>query len=293
MARDSRGRSRVKAFLRWAGGKTRVVKHLLQCLPAEEFGEYWEPFLGSGALFFALAPARAHLSDSNPDLIACYQQVRDRPDLVFRYLKEHLSNTSEDYYYSVRAHYNTSRVRAQRTSAAQAARLIYLNRTSFNGIFRVNREGEYNVPYGFKEPPPAPGREQLRSASELLASATLSDAPYEKALAGDAPRYGDFVYLDPPYPPLTETANFTHYTPSRFSLQDHRQVCDVANELRSRGCFVMISNSAVEPIHDLYSGWHTRVLPVTRWVAADGSRRQVGDLVITSYPCGTNMRRAR
>lgn len=272
-----------RPFLRWAGGKSRIVAHILQSLPNETLGQYWEPFLGSGALFFALAPERAHLSDLNSDLIACYEQLRDRPDLVFRYLREHLSSTSEDYYYRVREAYNSSRLSKRRLSAAQAARFIYLNRTSFNGIFRVNQKGEYNVPYGHKEPPPAPSCEDLRLASLLLNKASLAAQSYEAILGGNEVKPGDFVYLDPPYPPLNDTSKFTHYTASRFSWEDQERVAALANELESLGCFVMISNTDVEGIRELYSGWNMCTLPVTRWIAANGSRHKVCDLIITSY----------
>lgn len=270
-----------KPFLRWAGGKSRIVRHLIEFLPEEPFEEYWEPFLGAGALFFALAPQRAHLSDSNSELISCFAAVRDRPDLVFRYLREHLSKTSEEYYYKIRELYNKSG-----PSITQAARFIYLNRTGFNGIYRVNQKGEYNVPYGHKEPPPAPSRDDLRLASRLLGNASLSDCSFDVALSDGAPRPGDFVYLDPPYPPLNETSNFAHYTASRFSWEDQENVARLANELRSQGCFVMISNSDVKRIHELYPGWHIHTLPVTRWIAANGSRHEVAELVITSYPVG-------
>ena len=273
----------IKPFLRWAGGKSRIIRHLLECLPEDPYQEYWEPFLGSAALFFAIKPETAHLSDSNPDLVACYGQVRDRPEVVYRSLRTHLQSTSEEYYYEMRRQYNRCRLTKRRRSAAQAARFIYLNRTSFNGIFRVNREGNYNVPYGFKEPPPAPDWTVLQTASRLLQGASLSDEQYYAVLAGDVVRAGDLVYLDPPYPPLARTANFTHYTASRFSWNDQQRVRAVADGLRKRGCFVMISNTSIEPIRELYAGWHLHELPVTRWVAANGSRRKVADLVITSY----------
>jgi DNA adenine methylase len=268
-----------KPFLRWAGGKSHIVKELLKYLPEGKVGDYWEPFLGSAALFFALAPEHAHLSDSNSDLVTCYKQVRDRPELVIRYLREHLSKTSEKYYYQVRHRYNISK----KPSAAQAARFIYLNRTSFNGIFRVNQKGEYNVPYGYKEPPPAPSNEDLRVASTLLKNASLSDNSYEVILADEAIKTGDFVYLDPPYPPLNKSANFTHYTISRFSWKDQENVATLADELRRRGCLVMISNTDIEHIRELYSAWNIYTLPVTRWIAASGSRHKVTELVITSY----------
>jgi DNA adenine methylase len=274
---------KARPFLRWAGGKRRIVRHLLHCLPKHRVEDYWEPFLGAGALFFSLAPDRAHLSDSNSALIACFRQVRERPNLVYRYLTEHLAKTSEQYYYQVRTAYNRNR---HKPSAAQAARFIYLNRTGFNGIFRVNRNGEYNVPYGHKDPPPAPSKEDLRVASNLLSNASFQDQSYDVVLAENAAKPGDLIYLDPPYPPLSLTSNFTHYTASRFSWRDHERLAALAHELKMRGCLVMISNSDTRHVRALYSDWNLHALPVTRWIAANGSRHKVRELVISSYPVG-------
>jgi len=273
-ARESLG----SPFLRWAGGKSRIVRHLLTCVP-KRFAGYWEPFLGAGALFFALQPDQAHLSDSNSALISCFRDVLDRPNLLHRYLRSHLAHTSEDHYYRVRDTYNHT----ARTSVAQSARFLYLNRAGFNGIYRVNKEGEYNVPYGHKEPPPAPSRQALREASTALQQATLCDDSYERVLSNSSIRETDFVYLDPPYPPMSLTSKFNHYTASRFTWKDQVEVARYANVLRARGCFVMISNAGIQEIRDLYDDWYIHHLPVTRWVSANGSRHQVVELVITSY----------
>jgi len=267
----------LKPFLRWAGGKSKIVHHLLRYVPAE-FDRYWEPFLGAGALFFALAPTEAFLSDLNRDLIECYRQVRKNPKLVNHYLKEHLSGTSEHYYYEVRNQYNRSG-----PSAANAARFIYLNKTSFNGIFRVNLRGEYNVPYGHKNPPALPSLAQLKAASAFLEKAILYAESYDVALKKNPPRVGDFVYLDPPYPKLSETSYFTHYTASRFSWQDQERLAEVAESLNQRGCLIMVSNADLESVRGLYTGWHHHPLPVVRWISANGKRYEARELVITNY----------
>lgn len=270
-----------KPFLRWAGGKSQIVGQLLKHLPTAEFGDYWESFLGAGALFFALAPRAAHLSDSNSDLMACYEQVRDESDLVHKYLRHHVSKTCKEYYYSMRDLYNRSRFRQ---SAAQAARFIYLNRTSFNGIYRVNLKGEYNVPYGFKEPPPMPTLDDLRVVANLLRNARLSDKSFDEALLGDGPASGDFVYLDPPYPPPNATtATFAHYTKARFSWGDQERVAEIGNRLAQKGCYVMVSNLDTEAVRKLYRGWNITTFPVVRFISANGQRDEAGELVITSY----------
>jgi DNA adenine methylase len=274
----------MKPFLRWAGGKSKVVQHLVQYVPSH-YGAYWEPFLGAGALFFRLAPEAAYLSDLNEDLIECFRHVRANPDLIHRYLREHARRTSEDYYYLVRDKYNSGR-----TSFSQAARFIYLNKTNFNGIFRVNLGGEYNVPYGHKDPPALPSLDDLRTASDILSSAKLETGSFEGVLLATSPQEGDLVYLDPPYPPLNETAYFRHYTRHRFSLDDHKRVAQVAELLRGKGVFVMVSNADIAEIRSLYRDWYRHKLPVVRWVAANGNRTKVSELVITSYDASANGR---
>jgi DNA adenine methylase len=277
---ESINMSKLKAlpFLRWAGGKSRFVNYFVKFTPCEGYDTYFEPFLGSGALFFALMPTKACLSDSNIMLMSCFRFVRDDPCQVYYYLHQYEQQSSKDFYYKVRDIYNNSG-----TSVDQAARFIYLNKTCFNGIYRVNLKGQFNVPYGYKEPPPMPSLQNLLDASALLINTELISKPYEKVLTGELNSTRNFIYLDPPYPPLNETAYFTHYTTNRFSLEDQQKVCIVANMLREKGNFVMISNSDTKEIRDIYSGWNFQSLPVTRLLAANGQRCKVSELVITSY----------
>lgn len=268
----------VKPFLRWAGGKSRITRHLLKYIPSTQYGTYWEPFLGAAAMYFSLAPIHSYLSDSNPDLIHCYQQVRDHPDAVYRYLKEHMAKTSEEYYYQIRDIYNHSQ-----PSIPQAARFIYLNKTCFNGIFRVNATGKYNVPYGHRKSASIPSLQEFRAISCSLKKSVLLHQSYEVTLGGDNTKSGDFVYLDPPYPPLNKTAYFTHYTPTRFSWSDQEKVASVAGCLNDRGCFVMVSNADTPQLRSLYRDWKIHALPVVRWIAANGTRHKVSELVITNY----------
>jgi DNA adenine methylase len=266
----------TKPFLRWAGGKSRLVKYFKNYIP-KEFGRYWELFLGSGALYFSLHPKSAYLSDSNVDLINCYRYVRDYPEAIFTYLKDHAKKNSEVYYYAIRDIYNRSKL-----SIAQAARFIYLNKTSFNGIFRVNLDGAYNVPYGHKEPPYLPSLDELKSISQLLKFTELESHSFVNVIHKNI-KQSDFIYLDPPYPPLNGTSNFTHYTIGRFNWDDQEKVSDFAKLLTDKGCFVMISNSDHPKIRELYHGWNIVVLPVVRWIAANGTRQKVNELVISNY----------
>lgn len=267
----------VFPFLRWAGGKRQIVRKLLQYLPRDiDKRVYREPFLGAGCLFFALHPERAYLSDANEHLVRCFEQVRDSPELVHAYLCRHVRKTCESYYYEVRDRYNSARF-----SAAQAARFIYLNKTCFNGLFRVNVNGNFNVPYGWKEPPAIPSKEELNRASKVLHGADLRILSFEDALENTST--GDFVYLDPPYPPLNGTSFFTHYTPTRFGPSDHELLAKAVYQLNRKGCLFMMTNADLPSVRELYKGFTIFALPVIRYVSCKNIRRRVGELVITNY----------
>lgn len=249
-----------KPFLRWAGGKTRSIPFLEDYLPLNfsTINNYYEPFLGAGSLFFHLKPRKAILSDNNEDLIGCYRAVKKNPDLISRYLNQHLEKSCEEYYYKMRRKYNNSK-----PSISKAALFIYLNKTCFNGIWRVNKKEEFNVPYGFKEPPYLPPKEDLRKASLSLSNAKLLHKDYREAVK-DAKK-GDFVYFDPPYPPLNGTSYFTHYTKERFTKEDHVKLALLAKKLTKRDCYVLISNADIPFIRSLYDGvFNICELEVTR-----------------------------
>src|SRR5712692_7650350 len=268
---------KVSPFLRWAGGKQQLKRILLAFLPLDVSERtYREPFLGGGSLFFAIQPAAAVLSDANEHLIKCYEFVRDQPTLVARYLRFHASKNTEAHYYRVRSAYNESQF-----SAAQAARFIYLNKTCFNGIFRVNTKGKFNVPYGRKESPAIPSDNDLISIAATLRNASLKTSSFQKALENTS--RGDFIYLDPPYPPLNGTAYFTHYTIDRFSVQDQTKLADCINELDRGRCLFMISNADTPLIRRLYQKYELVSLPVIRYLTCKTVRHKVQELVITNY----------
>jgi DNA adenine methylase len=264
-------------LLRWVGGKQRLVSTLLAALPASASSfVYREPFLGAGSLFFALRPSKAILSDSNGHLIECYRSVRSRPDLVAAYLKRHASKSSREYYYQVRSDYNELG-----PSVAQAARFIYLNQTCFNGVFRVNMHGQYNVPYGLKERPHIPSAESLFAASAALKRAELLACDFEGAVA--SAEKGDLIYLDPPYPPLNGTSFFTHYTSDRFGEKDQVRLAQSTHAAAARGCLVMMTNADTRRIRGLYKGFKFSRMQVTRWVSCRHEKHQVGELIIRNF----------
>lgn len=237
-------------LLKWPGGKRRLVKHILPLVP-KDFAGYYEPFLGGGALFFALQPKVATLSDNNAHLINCYIQVRDHSKHVIARLKRF--HNSETEYYKVRA-------KVPGGAVAQAARFIYLTTLSFNGIHRLNLRGEFNVPYGHKThlDPSDPGR--IRRASRVLRGTELRCADFEAATI-DA-RKGDLVYFDPPYTVAHGNNGFLKYNAKIFSWDDQTRLARVARNLANRGCRVIVSNACHSSIVKLYEGF--RFLTVSR-----------------------------
>ena len=268
----------IRPFIRWAGGKSKIISNLLEYVP-HEYGRYWEPFLGAGSMFFALKPEFSILSDLNDHLISCYKIVKDHPEKIYKLLKEYSSKTSESYYYKMRDKYNNTL--SLSNPIEHAALFIYLNKTCFNGIFRVNTKGKFNVPYGYKKTPAIPSKDLLMEISNSLGGAELLSGSFEKILL--AAKKKDFIYLDPPYPPINGTSFFTHYTKERFDKNDQRKVAEIAGYLGSRGCKVMISNAETDLIMSLYKGWKIISLPVTRWITCKKHKHKVNEVVILNY----------
>jgi len=250
-------------FLKWAGGKRALVPALTALFPAA-YGDYYEPFVGGGAVFFALRPARALLNDANEELINCYAVVRDRLAELLVALAGHV-NTD--------AHFH--RVRAERPDdldeIARAARLIYLNRTCFNGLYRVNRNDEFNTPYGHYRNPTLVPEKSLRDASAALQHVTLTAAGYREACANAGP--GDLVYLDPPYVPVGEHADFRRYHREQFRDDDHEELARLFKELDARGCHVRLSNAYTPFVLDLYADWTIHEVTTRRAINSNGSGR--------------------
>ncbi|HEY6250746.1 MAG TPA: Dam family site-specific DNA-(adenine-N6)-methyltransferase [Candidatus Angelobacter sp.] len=248
-------------LLKWPGGKRNLLDTILPLVPTR-FNRYFEPFLGGGALFFALQPKKAYLSDKNAELIQTYLQVRDRPELVIRELRK-LRNTERDYY--------RIRSSAPRSSAAQAARLIYLVTLAFNGIYRVNLKGEFNVPYGYKTHLNPGDEERIHTASKVLRNAVVKDNDFAKALNGATT--GDLVYLDPPYTVAHRNNGFIKYNAKIFSWEDQLRLAQVARECVAKGCFVIISNADHFSIHKLYEGFAIKRIERNSIIAASSDFR--------------------
>ena len=305
----------IRPFLKWAGGKRQLLPALRPHFPVS-FNRYIAPFLGSGAVFFDLSGAgrlekcRVELVDLNPDLIGCYRAVRDRTEAVIAALErldaEHRER-GEECYYDVRdARFNPARAaRAATTRGSDraytpelAAMLIYLNRTGFNGLYRLNRSGAFNVPAGRYVNPRICDADQLRLTAAALRrpGVTLQHKPFDDALR-DAGR-GDFIYCDPPYAPLSPTARFAQYTAGGFSSLDHRRLQHAIVDAARRGAVVVVSNSSAPEIEAIYTSADARRagLRVERVAARRainsraGSRGPVDELIITNAPAGLHGR---
>lgn len=267
--------AKLSPLLKWPGGKRGLLKHITPLFPVE-FGRYFEPFLGGGAVFFAIRPLSSLLSDVNTDLMHCYIQVRDRPDDIIDLLTR-MPNT-KDYYYSVRENEPTDAVH-------RAARLIYLAALSFNGIHRVNLNGKFNVPYGFKTHIDPCDHGQILAISAALSKSELSSGDFANALV--SARAGDLVYLDPPYTTAHRDNGFVKYNAQIFSWADQIRLAELAHALDARGCCVVISNADHASIRSLYGRFKVLTIERPSRVAAnDRHRRPITECIF--YNWGNN-----
>jgi DNA adenine methylase len=266
----------MKPLLRWAGGKQNLVNYLINFIP-KKYSIYFEPFLGGGSLYFNICPEKAILSDQNEHLINCYKMISKDPMKIYNLLSTYIKNNSRNYYYIVRNDFNK---KINEISFDQAARFIYLNRTCYNGIFRVNKNGFFNVPFG-KEKPNFLNLNELILLSKQLRKSKLYSFSYENIVS--KAKRGDFVYLDPPYPPLNGTSYFTHYTKERFLEEDQKKLFIFAEFLRKKGCYVLISNADTNIIRNFYSDWYINEINVTRFITCKSRRYKVKELFITNY----------
>jgi|SRR5580698_4443532 DNA adenine methylase len=265
---------RSRPFLKWAGGKGQLLEQLRPLLP-RRFRRYFEPFAGGAALFFSLRPRQALLADVNAELIDCYVAARDEVDALIEALGRYRYG-AEDYY-RTRAIDRTSLPLAER-----AARTIYLNKTGYNGLYRVNRAGKFNVPMGRYSNPLVCDAANLRACSKALEGIDLRVADFEE-IASRA-KAGDFVYFDPPYVPVSDTADFTSYVPGGFGPDQQRRLARVFAKLARRGVHAMLSNSDTPTVRELYRGFRIDAVLAARYINSRGSRRgKVGEVVVTSF----------
>ena len=265
----------ARPFLKWAGGKSQLLDELGELMPPS-YGRYIEPFLGGGALFFALAPQDAVLADSNPELINTYKAVRDDVAGVLQTLRTF--ENSEASYYAIREERfeDLDPIRA-------AARTIYLNRTCFNGLYRVNQSGHFNVPYGKRPNADFIMVDRLEAASAALANAEIVEGDYKTVLAYYADRDA-LVFLDPPYLPVGGYSDFKRYTKERFYEEDHEDLAEEVERLRHVGCHVLLTHSNHDLVHELYGHHHLRVHSTRRNISSKSTTRKGQDVLIKVRP---------
>jgi DNA adenine methylase len=283
---EAKNLTTARPFLKWAGGKTQLLSELLKRVPSS-YGTYHEPFLGGGALFFALRPQRAVLSDTNEELVATYLAIQRNVSGVVRELEALFANHSEEQFYNVRKE-GISSDSLSRT----AARMIYLNKTCFNGLYRVNARGEFNVPSGKHAAAPTCDVDNLRACSAALRAPMPGSrdhlgvrvVPADFREISSFVAAGDFVYLDPPYSPVSKTSCFTSFTKDKFGEAEQEAVADLVVDLRSRGASVLLSGPGTE---EAVRRYERRGLLVERVSARrsincrGGGRGAVGEILVT------------
>ena len=266
--------SPARPFLKWAGGKSQLLPQFQALLP-KSFKRYHEVFVGGGALFFSLAPSQARLTDLNAELIGCYSAIRDDVEAVIVALQAH--HYDSQHFYEVRDLDPHALPPAER-----AARMIFLNKTAFNGLYRVNSKGRFNVPFGRHKNPLICDAENLRACSLALAHAELAVADFSEV--GEHARRGDFVYFDPPYVPVSETAYFTAYSAAGFNWDDQRKLAEVLRALSKKKIHVMLSNSDVPELRELYADFRIERVVATRRINSQvEGRGKIGEIVVLNY----------
>ncbi len=272
-------KANVPSLVKWAGGKKQLLEQFKSLFP-EEIGNYFEPFVGGGAVaFFTLKyykPTRAVLSDINGELVNLYNVVKNKPDELIETLKKLKKLHSEETYYKIRAEDPSLLCEVD-----MAGRFIYLNKTCFNGLYRVNSKGGFNVPSGKHTNPSVLMEEDLREVSQLLKNTEINKADFEEVLKHA--KKGDFIYFDPPYYPLNK-ASFTKYAKGDFLEKEQERLLEVFKELDRRGCLVMLSNSDTDFIKNLYKDFNIHFVRASRMINSKGSDRgKINEIVVTNY----------
>lgn len=287
--------TKAQPFLKWAGGKRQLISAIEAYLPAK-YTEYYEPFIGAGAVLFTLQPAFSTINDTNSELVNCYRVIKDRPQELLELCQRHQENNSKEYYYQLRQQDREPNFE-KRSPVERAARIIYLNKTCFNGLYRVNKSGQFNVPYGKYKNPTVADPMVIKAISTYLnqAQVRIFNTDFEEAIATAKP--GAFIYLDPPYHPLSDTSSFTGYSMQGFGSAEQIRLKELCDRLSDRGCQILASNSAAPFIKSLYSNKRYRVIEVeaTRAINTKSSRRgKINEVLIYNrYPLANSYSRSK
>lgn len=272
----------VSPILKWVGGKRQLIDDILPRIP--DFTTYYEPFVGGGAILFELQPKKAVINDSNKELINVYHMIKMEPELLIHKLEEHKLKNSEEYFYSVRAFDRDKEVYGRLSDVERAARIIYLNKTCYNGLFRVNSSGEFNAPWGKYKNPNITNESTITAMNRFFNRSKIDivTGDYKEALKGV--RKGSFVYFDPPYVPISSSSSFTGYTASGFREKQQIELKKKCDDLTRRGIKFLLSNSSCEFIEDLYKEYTIEKVGAKRTINSVGDRRgNVEEVLVRNY----------
>ena len=272
----------VLPILKWVGGKRQLLDSIEPLIP--KYSTYYEPFIGGGAVLFSMQPNKAVINDSNIELINVYQVIKDKPEELIVKLIEHKEKSNEDYYYDIRALDRNKSEFAELTDVERAARIIYLNKTCYNGLFRVNSSGEFNSPWGRYKNPNITNETTIRALNTYLnkGNITIKNGDYREALKGI--RKGAFVYLDPPYMPISSSSSFTGYTAGGFDAEEQALLKQECDKLNSKGIKFLLSNSSCDFIEDLYKDYIIEHVNAKRAINANPDKRgDIQEVLIRNY----------
>ena len=273
---------KMAPVLKWAGGKTQLLNRITENMPTE-YNHYYEPFVGGAAVLFGISPLQAYVNDVNEQLVNLYTQLKNSVEKVIEMINEmDALPCNKELYYAIREQYN-DKIARRDFDAECAALMIWINKHCFNGLYRVNSKGLFNVPYNNKVNGKSIDENNIRVISNYLKKAdiTITCLDFEKAC--DGVEKGDFVYFDSPYVPESITASFTDYTMDGFNLADHKRLASLFKRLDGIGAKVMLSNNDVPFVRELYSGYHIQALDVKRMINRNANKRTGKEVLITNY----------
>lgn len=273
----------VSPVVKWVGGKRQILDQIMKYIP-QNISTYFEPFLGGGAVLFELQPKKAVVNDINTELINLYEVIKYNIDELVEDLKQHQQNNNEDYFYKIREKDRDKELYSRLNPVQKASRVIYLNKTCYNGLFRVNKAGEFNSPYGFYKNPNIINEITLRAVSNYFNKAhiTFTCKDFEEVLK--PARSGAFVYLDPPYDPVSETASFTGYDKGGFDREEQARLKRTCDRLNEKGIKFLLSNSATDFIKELYQDYRIEVIQAKRAINSKADRRgEIDEVLVMNF----------
>ncbi len=273
----------LSPVLKWVGGKRQLLGDIIPMIP-NKYSNYVEPFIGGGALLFELQPENAIINDYNIELINVYTVIRDKPDELIKQLNYHKERNTSEHFYKVREYDRDTEFYSQMTSVQRAARIIYLNKTCYNGLYRVNSSGQFNTPYGKYKNPNIVNEPVIRAMSNYFKNKNIQiiNGDYKKTL--EKLRRGDFVYLDPPYMPISSSASFTGYTENGFNEEKQIELKNECDKLNKKGIKFLQSNSDCEFIRELYKDYKIKIIKAKRSINSKGNLRgEINEVLIYNY----------